>query len=263
MVNPGNSTDVLIKSDIDSEEISSLHQLIIAHTGRVRILELKAAKYGLSCPPEIEAEIEEIKDKISALKRQLGNNYNSSLINKTPAQTKNIRLFSYPLIFLFIGLSLILGSFLTWLWVQYSSIQETFSNVDLCNQISITPEVKRISMAAPLEEDTYAGVNYELKAPSATGTKVLFHKAQHLINDGARNVEIVMGRHFSHADVYIPAGKSTLLSDGVLLGKYDIEYAQKYRTALITQRLTFSVVSDQGIYCEKTADIEIEMTGLK
>ena len=146
---------------------------------------------------------------------------------------------------------------------QFSVADYQISRDKVCGQISIAPQVKRLTMPAPTAEDIYAGVAYELKAPAETGIHVLFHKAQHLMYDGTREVEIIMGKHFSYDKTYVPAGRSEILQDGVLLGIYDTENAKKYKTVLVTQRLTFHVVSDDGIYCEKASDdLEIEMSGL-
>jgi len=133
----------------------------------------------------------------------------------------------------------------------------------VCNEISIAPKGRRVTMLAPTNENIYEGVEYEVKAPSSTGLQILFHKAQHLIIEGSNEVEVIWGRHFTHYKVQVPAGKSMTLSDGILLGKYDVDAALEHETRVITQRLTFSVVSDQGIYCEVVADdFEAEMIGL-
>ena len=57
--------------DMDEDEINDLRELRQAHRNRLRVLELKAAQYGINCPPEVQTEISEIKNKIEALDQQI------------------------------------------------------------------------------------------------------------------------------------------------------------------------------------------------
>lgn len=54
-----------------SRQDNHLQKLRAIHTERLRILELQSAKFGLSVPPHILLEIEEIKEKISQIDSQL------------------------------------------------------------------------------------------------------------------------------------------------------------------------------------------------
>ncbi len=135
----------------------------------------------------------------------------------------------------------------------------------ICNQVVITPNVNRINLTGMPNLDGgygYEDVTYEIQAPKDTGIEILFHKAQHLIIDGEQENEIVTGRHFTHANEYIPAGKARTIHDGVQLGKYDSEAAAKFNTVVFTHRLTFSMISDKGLYCEKAVEFDVEMSGL-
>lgn len=52
-----------------SNQDNHLQKLKAIHTERLRVLELQSAKFGLSVPPHILLEIEEIKEKISQIER--------------------------------------------------------------------------------------------------------------------------------------------------------------------------------------------------
>jgi TIR domain len=54
-----------------SRQGNHLRKLRAIHTERLRILELQSAKFGLSVPPHILLEIEEIREKISQIDSQL------------------------------------------------------------------------------------------------------------------------------------------------------------------------------------------------
>ena len=178
-----------------------------------------------------------------------------------------------------IGLSVIVGIILAFISLRCNRdfVLSAFSgdanysfyendSKQICDQIVITPEYNRIKMDGRPNskgEYEYESVAYEFQAPADTGIEILFHKAQHLIIDGEREHEIVMGRHLTHADTYIPAGKTLEISDGVQLGKYDGEEVAKYDTVLFTHRVTFSIISDQGLYCEKETEFEVEMSGVE
>jgi CheY-like chemotaxis protein len=51
--------------------LAHLHDLLARHTKRLQILERKAATLGpINCPPEMEMEIEEIREQITELQRR-------------------------------------------------------------------------------------------------------------------------------------------------------------------------------------------------
>src|SRR5215467_260479 len=53
------------------DERAHLEQLLDAHNKRLRVLEVEAARKGISTPPEVHTEIEEIRAQILAVTRQL------------------------------------------------------------------------------------------------------------------------------------------------------------------------------------------------
>lgn len=55
----------------NSHQDNHLRKLRAIHTKRLWILELQSAKFGLSVPPHILLEIEEIKENISRIDSQL------------------------------------------------------------------------------------------------------------------------------------------------------------------------------------------------
>jgi hypothetical protein len=58
--------------DLDSEaEVEQLKKLIAENTRRLYVLQQKAAQYGLSTPPEVTIEIEDLEAKIAELKQKL------------------------------------------------------------------------------------------------------------------------------------------------------------------------------------------------
>lgn len=54
-----------------SRQANQLRELRTIHTKRLRILELQSAKFGLSVPPHILLEIEDIRKQISQIDLQL------------------------------------------------------------------------------------------------------------------------------------------------------------------------------------------------
>lgn len=106
---------------MDSDEVTYLHELLKAHTDRVRNLEVKKAKLGINCPPEVEIEINGIDTKISAIKEGLGKQYNPAL-----SVTANRRIPAFLSVFL---LGLAIGTIVTWFVVsQITSNIPTSSN---------------------------------------------------------------------------------------------------------------------------------------
>ena len=57
---------------MDSEEAEHLRALIKILRRRLHVLEEQAARYGLQCPPHIQTEIEDIKERIATFERQIG-----------------------------------------------------------------------------------------------------------------------------------------------------------------------------------------------
>lgn len=52
---------------MEQEEIVYLHKMRKAHTDRLHVLELQAAQLGISCPPNILIEIEQIKEQVASI----------------------------------------------------------------------------------------------------------------------------------------------------------------------------------------------------
>lgn len=67
---------------MDTEHVNHLQTKKSAHLRRLRNLELRKAQLGLNCPPETHTEIEEIKQEIASIERQL----NLHLIRQLPQQ---------------------------------------------------------------------------------------------------------------------------------------------------------------------------------
>jgi hypothetical protein len=67
----GTTEAVSAPSDLPDAEIEQLKKLIAKNTRRLHALQLKAAQYGLSTPPEVTIEIEDLEAEIAELKRKL------------------------------------------------------------------------------------------------------------------------------------------------------------------------------------------------
>jgi hypothetical protein len=76
--------DSQIQSTPDEEELQALREQLRAHRGRLRALELQAAKYGDATDPHIVNEIAEIRALVAPLEAQL--------IRATPAATRTVLL---------------------------------------------------------------------------------------------------------------------------------------------------------------------------
>lgn len=157
------SSDVGI--NMDSNEITYLHQLIMTHTNRVRILELKAAQFGLNCPPEIQTEINDINNKIRELTRRLGNSYDPSFQSSSNHGINLIRSFIY----IFIGFAM--GAIFTWSFANRIASRETA--LDSTFRINITDlevvsgknyRISRLkSGKQPYIDRSYTYINFPIK----------------------------------------------------------------------------------------------------
>jgi hypothetical protein len=68
----GTAGAVSAPSDMpDIDEVEQLKKLIAENTRRLYVLQQKAAQYGLSTPPEVTIEIEDLEAKIAELKQKL------------------------------------------------------------------------------------------------------------------------------------------------------------------------------------------------
>jgi hypothetical protein len=67
------------------EEIAFQRELRSRHVRRVRILKLQKAERGLSCPPEILIEIEDIEQEISSIDTHI-KNMEEDLLNRKDVQ---------------------------------------------------------------------------------------------------------------------------------------------------------------------------------
>jgi hypothetical protein len=65
---------------MNPDDIAHLTELIEAHKRRLHIRELQAAKFGISCPPEILTEIDDIKGQIEQAQQQIGDGTVQSLV---------------------------------------------------------------------------------------------------------------------------------------------------------------------------------------
>jgi hypothetical protein len=59
---------------MNSDEVEQLRELLKIHKKRLNVLEQQAAKYGISCPPEIKIEIEDIQEQIARFESNLQGN---------------------------------------------------------------------------------------------------------------------------------------------------------------------------------------------
>lgn len=59
--------------DSTQTERTGLVELRTHHQRRLHVLELQKARYGISTPPEVELEIQDIKKEISSIENQLNN----------------------------------------------------------------------------------------------------------------------------------------------------------------------------------------------
>lgn len=57
---------------LDAEELAHRRALLAQHRTMLHALELQAAKFGIYAPPHITIEIDELKRKLAALRRELG-----------------------------------------------------------------------------------------------------------------------------------------------------------------------------------------------
>ena len=57
--------------ELPDTEVEQLKKLITTETRRLHALQLQAAQYGLSTPPEVTIEIEDLEAEIAKLKRKL------------------------------------------------------------------------------------------------------------------------------------------------------------------------------------------------
>jgi glycerol kinase len=56
---------------MDNEELTHLGNILDAHTRRLRILEVRQARQGLHAPPEVVMEIEDLREEIARVQRQI------------------------------------------------------------------------------------------------------------------------------------------------------------------------------------------------
>src|SRR5262245_50225485 len=56
---------------MNADEANHLRGLLDIHHKRLHKLEERAAKYGIDCPPEVQIEIDEIKEQIERFDKQL------------------------------------------------------------------------------------------------------------------------------------------------------------------------------------------------
>jgi hypothetical protein len=73
----------------DGLDVDHLQSLLRAHSRRLKILELREATYGISCPPEILIEIEDIKQKIKNIQIQT-----TKLENSQPSNNDQLNVVS-------------------------------------------------------------------------------------------------------------------------------------------------------------------------
>lgn len=68
---------------MNPDDIAHLSELIEAHKRRLHIRELQAAKFGISCPPEILTEIDDIKSQIEQAQQQINDGTVQTLVAGT------------------------------------------------------------------------------------------------------------------------------------------------------------------------------------
>jgi len=56
---------------VGGDDVKQLQTLLATHTRRLHLLQQQAAKYGLSTPPEVQMQIEDLEIEIAELKQQL------------------------------------------------------------------------------------------------------------------------------------------------------------------------------------------------
>jgi hypothetical protein len=67
----GMTEAVSAPADLPDSDVEQLKKLIATKTRRLHVLQLQAAQYGLSTPPEVTLQIEDLEAEIAELKREL------------------------------------------------------------------------------------------------------------------------------------------------------------------------------------------------
>ena len=109
-------------------------------------------------------------------------------------------------------------------------------------------------------EGFWKAVAYEIRSDDYTGLRVLLHGFRFIAYDKGKETVIADGTIFAHFGKSVRPGETLLVSDSVYLDPSVVKRATELNSFTITERKTFHVVSDQGLYCEKSADLVLRMT---
>ena len=135
---------------------------------------------------------------------------------------------------------------------------QNISQDEICNQVKITAEPDEVTLTNP--EGEYLPINYELLAPPSDGVKILLHAAQIFVNDGPNLIVIASGVHPTHFDKHVAAGQTIFVGDGVGIGRSELDKAKELNSTAITERKSFHVVSDKGVYCIRSVDVLVRIS---
>ena len=129
-----------------------------------------------------------------------------------------------------------------------------------CDQVSVTATPDQITVVPPSQAPVWTSIIYELKAPSNIGMRILLHSSEFLVSDGTKQVVTQAGQQATHYNKIIPAGKSLVIdNDGISLDQAQVEKAREFGSTVMIERKTYHLVSDQGIYYQKSVDVRVSL----
>jgi hypothetical protein len=149
---------------------------------------------------------------------------------------------------------------------ELSSAQATLSSQplsqsEICDQVSILAIPDQVTLNDSGDASVQTDVDYELLAPPLTGVTVMLHAADVFVQNGSDLVHVASGVHTGHFGEHVAAGESIRLDDLVWLGRDELDKAKELNSALLLERKTFYLTSDQGFYCKKPVDVPIKLIG--
>jgi len=266
---------------MDTEQQEHLRNLRAGYRKRLYVLELQASTTGYSTPAEIQIEIDELKQKIAELNKQLGEE-TALEVPRMPAadlstpptmrveeqgrekqptqsnQTSGDAHWLKPWYF-YLALVVLLASLIgNGLLLTRNPPEDAKT---FCDKVAITATPSQVSMNAPLgktDNGTSIPIDYELIAPSESGVRILFNLSQLQVYNGPTPQVFAEGQHFEHNNLHASAGQKVAIpGDGVYLDDDDLNGAKAYGSTIITDHKIFNLVSDKGIFCEVPVDVKI------